>query len=200
MYQFTGKLKIFALALMVVGLLGTVYNFMSAPSTLEEAKEILAKEAAAAHHGGHHGEAGSHGEEAHHDGNAHSESLKEEHKSAEHGNAESADHSEAATTEHKEEVHSAEAHTEKVDSTHVVADATHETKEEAHKEENHAEAPVAHHNNVNGDHHGDHHAEHAFHQMQNRPWSAFYVAMLFSLGVSLLVFCLLYTSPSPRDS
>ena len=33
----------------------------------------------------------------------------------------------------------------------------------------------------------DAHAEHAFHQMQNRPWAAFFVALMFFLGVTLLV-------------
>ena len=38
------------------------------------------------------------------------------------------------------------------------------------------------------EHHDEaHHLEHVLHQMQNRPWSAFYVSMLFFLGVSLLV-------------
>ena len=128
MYQFTGKLKIFALALMVVGLLGTVYNFISAPSTLEEAKEIIAKQEGA-HHGGH--------DEA----NAHHEN----------------------TNHHSTEVH-AESH--------------HDSKEDKHASSDSS----AYHND-----HSDHHATHAFHQMQNRPWSAFYVAMLFSLGISLLV-------------
>ena len=35
--------------------------------------------------------------------------------------------------------------------------------------------------------HNDDHAEHVLHQLQNRPWSAFYVALFFSLGLSLLV-------------
>ncbi len=52
MYQFTGKLKILAIALMLLGALGTVISFMSAPKTLEEAKEILANQHDA-HHGDH---------------------------------------------------------------------------------------------------------------------------------------------------
>ena len=32
MYQFTGKLKIFAIALMVIGVVGTVISFSSAPT------------------------------------------------------------------------------------------------------------------------------------------------------------------------
>ena len=40
---------------------------------------------------------------------------------------------------------------------------------------------------AHGEHHDDAHAEHVFHQLQNRPWSAVYVALLFFLGISLLV-------------
>ena len=41
MYQFSGKLKMLAIILMAVGLLGTVISFMNTPSSLEEAKEIF---------------------------------------------------------------------------------------------------------------------------------------------------------------
>ena len=177
MYQFTGKLKIFALALMVVGLLGTVYNFMSAPSTLEEAKEILAKQ-----HDSHHG---GHGEAAvsHEETNAHADANKEEAhnettKHVEEANAET--HEESQQLEEvKDTVHAETVHT--ADSTAALH------KEEAHKEETVEHKAEAH--TVADAHasHEDAHAEHAFHQMQNRPWSAFYVALLFFLGVSLLV-------------
>ena len=35
--------------------------------------------------------------------------------------------------------------------------------------------------------HEDTHAEHVFHQLKNRPWAAFYVALFFFFGVTLLV-------------
>jgi len=35
--------------------------------------------------------------------------------------------------------------------------------------------------------HDDAHAKHVFHQLQNRPWAAFYVSLFFFLGISLLV-------------
>ncbi|WP_369047980.1 quinol:cytochrome C oxidoreductase [Tenacibaculum sp. UWU-22] len=103
MYQFSGKLKIFAIALIILGALGTAISFMSAPKTVDEAKEIIAQ------HDAHNGE-----------------------------------HTAAAT----------EGHGEKV----------------AHEENE-----------------GTAHYEHILHQMQNRPWSAFYVALIFSLGISLLM-------------
>ena len=42
MYQFSQRFKITTLILMGLGLLGLGYGFMSAPSTIEEAKAIMA--------------------------------------------------------------------------------------------------------------------------------------------------------------
>ncbi len=78
-------------------------------------------------------------------------------------------------------------------------DTTHDaTKKEEHKPEAHgvttakdAHKTEATHDTHKTETHGvDHdaeHAEHVFHQLQNRPWSAFYVALFFFLGVTLLV-------------
>ncbi|WOC40865.1 quinol:cytochrome C oxidoreductase [Polaribacter sp. HL-MS24] len=62
---------------------------------------------------------------------------------------------------------------------HSVAVDTHQTPvaHDAHAETNEVHAEV----------HDDKHAIHVLHQLQNRPWSAFYVALFFSLGVTLLV-------------
>lgn len=174
MYQFSGKLKMLAIILMVLGAIGTTISFMSAPKTLEEAKEILAKQHDA-HHGGHgsaHGEAKEdHATEAKAEDHAKETHAEETHK-------ETAEHAQDSTaTAHEEEAHAQDttaAHT-----TEAVVEHKEEVKEV--KEVAHG-ATEAH-----GEDHGDAHAEHVFHQMQNRPWSAFYVAMLFFLGVTLLV-------------
>lgn len=110
MYQFSGKIKLFSFILIIVGVLGIGWGFLSAPSTPEEAMEMVA-----AH--------GDHG-----DG---------------HGTA-----------------------------------ATHDTAKEDHGKED-----ASHH----GAAHDEEHAEHVFHQLQNRPWASLYVALLFFLGISLLV-------------
>jgi len=108
MYQFSSKLKTWALALMVIGAVGVVYGFLSSPSNMEEVKEML--------HDSHNSH-DTHGTAvASHDG-GHGES-------AEHGNA-------------------------------------------------------------------DAHAEHVLHQLQNRPWSAFYVALFFSFALTLGVLAFL---------
>ena len=44
MYTFSGKLKTFSIALMILGALGMGYGFLSAPKTTEEVKEILQHE------------------------------------------------------------------------------------------------------------------------------------------------------------
>ena len=115
MYQFSGKLKTFSLALILLGALGIVYGFYTAPKTVEEAKEIIA-------HQGAHGD--SHG-------TTHADVKKDEHK------------------------------TEKNEAS-IVADK-------------------------HDEHHDAKHDEHVFHQLQNKPWSAFYVSLFFFLGVTLLV-------------
>ena len=110
MYQFSGKLKTFALAFMVIGALGVAYSFYNGSNTtLEDAKEIIANQ---------------------HDT---------------HG---------AATV-----------------ATHA-SDAHNETKSTEHATDAHA---------------NDEHAEHVLHQLQNRPWSSFYVSLFFFLGITLLV-------------
>ena len=110
MYQFSGKLKTFALAFMVIGALGVAYSFYNGSNTtLEDAKEIIANQ---------------------HDT---------------HG---------AATV-----------------ATHA-SDAHNETKSTEHATDAHA---------------NDEHAEHVLHQLQNRPWSAFYVSLCLWLAALAVV-------------
>ena len=52
MYTLPSKLKLFSIILMVIGLVGITYGFFSAPSTIDDVKEILAAENA---HGEGHG-------------------------------------------------------------------------------------------------------------------------------------------------
>ncbi len=60
MYTFSNKLKTFSIVLMVLGLLGVGYGFISSHKSFEEVETLLASEAA--HHGGGHGEDASHGD------------------------------------------------------------------------------------------------------------------------------------------
>ncbi|MCL7752259.1 quinol:cytochrome C oxidoreductase [Polaribacter sp. Z022] len=110
MYQFSGKLKMFSIALIIIGALGIAYGFISAPTTVEEAKEIIAHQS-------------SHGDDH---GASHDEVKNDEH------------HSDAVKDSHAND-----------------HDAAHD--------------------------------EHVFHQLQNKPWAALYVALFFFLGITLLV-------------
>ena len=101
MYTFSKRLKTFSFALMIVGLVGITWGFLNAPSSVEEAKEIVA-----AHSKGH--------------------------------------------------------------DTHAAAATTHDGGHE-----------------MTGEHHDAEHDEHVFHQLQNRPWSALYVAIFFFMMLSL---------------
>lgn len=107
MYTFSGKLKTFSIALMILGALGMGYGFLSTPKNTEEVKEILA-----------------------HAGNSHGD-----------------DH--AAVSEHGAE--NVEAHSADAEQSHL---------------------------------------EHVFHQMQNRPWAAFFIAafFFFMIAICALVF------------
>ena len=104
MYTLPKKLKLFAIAFMVVGAIGMIAGFLSAPKTTAEVKEMMAS-----HHGDGHGE--------------------------------------------------------------TVEDVSHgdnlgEVNEDAHGGE-------------------DAHYEHVLHQMQNRPWSALYIASFFFFMIAL---------------
>lgn len=133
MYQFSGKLKMFSIILIVLGVLGIGWGFMSAPSTVEEAKEIIASKA---------GHGDGHGDTSH-------DAKKDDHKTKE---------------------------------THSKEDKGHDDAKDEHKKEDTHAAVDSH-----GGDHDDAHAEHVLHQLQNRPWSAVYVALIFFLGISLLV-------------
>ncbi len=72
MYKFSKKLKIASIALMVIGLIGIGIGFVKAPSTVEEAKEIVAHNS--------HDDHGAHGAVAHgddHHADAHDSSHDE---------------------------------------------------------------------------------------------------------------------------
>jgi hypothetical protein len=61
MYTFSSKLKTFSLILMVVGLLGIGYGFLSSPKDIHEVEAILASES----HGSSHHEVATHSTESH---------------------------------------------------------------------------------------------------------------------------------------
>ena len=92
MYTFPNKLRNLAIVFMVVGLIGLTYGFLSAPSTIEEAKAIVA-----ANHGEGHGTS--------HETSGTSESQGE-------------DSSHASTSSHAEDAHPTADHQEQVAASH----------------------------------------------------------------------------------
>jgi hypothetical protein len=115
MYTLPKKLKLFAIIFMVVGAIGMISGFLSAPSTTAEVKEMLAS-----HDDGHDGDADDAQDEVIHDEGQ--DQTKETHGGEE-------------------------------------ADNAHEDEEE--------------------------HLEHALQQLQNRPWSALYIASFFFFMIVL---------------
>ncbi|MCX2681036.1 quinol:cytochrome C oxidoreductase [Galbibacter sp. EGI 63066] len=81
MYTFSNRLRIASFILMIVGVLGIGYGFFHSPSTVEEAKALVAQDA-------HHGEAASHGDNTH-EATGHEAASAEEHhgETSEHGEA-----------------------------------------------------------------------------------------------------------------
>ena len=140
-YKFSNRVRNFSGILMILGIIGLAYGFLSAPSNLEEAQAMISD----SHHG--------------------------------------------------------EGHSEKVSNQGDNSSTSYHNEKESLSE------------------HNDH-SEHLLHKLQNKPWAALYVSALFFMMISLgtLAFyaiqrasqagwspvlyrvCLLYTSPSPRDS
>jgi hypothetical protein len=163
MYTFSSKLKTFSFILMLIGALGIGYGFLTAPKDIQEVEKILAADS----HGGHH-EAKA---EAH-------EAKPASHEVAEvKAEAHEADTVKHQATEVKAEAHEADAVAHEV--TEVKAEA-HEAKADTH--ETHA---VAGEDKVHADAEHKEHLEHVLHQLQNKPWAAFYVACIFFMLLSM---------------
>ena len=163
---------------MAVGILGIGFGFLNAPKNIEEVETLLAKEAS--EHGGGHGEAAP----AHHEKSAEATHHEEKPEAVHHEEAKDA-HAEVAVTAdsvvaNKDSVvaNAEVAHEVKAEEAHEVAVAEttvakHEVKAEKHEEVSHEE------------HDPKAHAEHVLHQLQNKPWSALYVACIFFLLLSM---------------
>ena len=181
MYTFSNSLKTLAFILMAVGILGVGYSFFAAPKTLEEAEAIIAEQ----HHGGH-------GEAAHHEGpaaDAHEHETKEAHtQNAGTPATDSVAHeltNEEVAHAAPDSVTSLEVATSETahDAASPTGDAQNAEGHEAHSEVA-AAGHEAHDAHATHDEHKEH-AEHVFHQLQNKPWAAVYVAALFFMLISL---------------
>jgi hypothetical protein len=156
MYTFSSKLKTFSFILIILGVLGIGYGFLTAPKNIEEVEKILA----ANEHGEHHAAPG--------------------HAAAE-GNAHASAEAHTGTEVAKEEpaVAEVEKDTTATDTTKIVeaVAAPAETHKELKPTKELSEE----------DAHKEHqaHLEHLLHQLQNKPWSALYVACIFFMLITM---------------
>lgn len=167
MYQFSSKLKTFSFILMVVGALGIGYGFLSTPKSSEDVEKIL-KEQEAHHGSGHH--------DAHAENNAHAAT-----------NHESVDH--VATKHEVNDSLVSSNELANVDSTHVSTDSTKVALIPVFDNNNSSkqEVIVTKAKEIHVDHAKEHkeHVEHVKHQLQNKPWSALYVACIFFMLIAV---------------
>ena len=159
MYTFPNKLRNIAFVLMILGIIGIVFGFLSAPKTIEDVEKIVA--------------------ESHHDG--HGAAAHDTHATTSHDAHAVATHDEHATEGHATEAKDSLHAVTEVDST-TVQDTT--AKEEVAPV---AVAKTVTPKEVKVDEHAEHqeHMEHVLHQLQNKPWAALYVACIFFLLVTM---------------
>ena len=173
MYTFSSKLKTFSIILMVVGLLGIGYGFLTAPKTIQDVEKILAEQE---HHGGGHGEAAGH-EAA--DAATHDASGVVEGHEAGRKTETPVDMVEPSVAK-KDSLHQEDNAVAATDTVHNVMTGAEVNTDVALTDAHHAKAQTH-------DAHAEHqaHLEHVLHQLQNKPWAAFYVACIFFMLISL---------------
>ncbi len=158
MYTISNRLKTFSIILIVLGVLGVAYGFMTSHKSLDEVKSMLVEEHSA--HGGGHAAAEPHtAMDVEHDSNSTHDAENHVASMEEHSGSMTTDSTDAGS------VHS-EGETQMVDHSNV--DEGHSTVTE------HAEA-----------NHDDEHAHHVQGQLAKRPWSALYVAAFFFMMIAL---------------
>ena len=155
MYTFSSKLKTFSIILMVLGAIGIGIGFLSAPKTIQDVEKILAE---SSH--------GDHGQAADSPGEVTSHATSVTHTAVTHN-----DDIATATVNN-----SATAVNLEVDSMNVAPITT------AVPLESNIKRPV-----IVVDEHAEHqeHLEHVLHQLQNKPWSALYVACIFFMLIAM---------------
>jgi hypothetical protein len=162
MYTFSSKLKTFSLILMAVGLLGIGYGFYVAPKDIQAVEKLLAADA----HGSHHGAAAAAEEHA----------PAKETQAVETPATTAVSH-DTAKVEVTNEVAPAETAVEDTVVTHSAVVEPVEAVAETHA--------VASEHKVDAEAEHEEHLNHVLHQLQNKPWSALYVACIFFMLVTL---------------
>jgi hypothetical protein len=192
MYTFSSKLKSLSFVLMFLGIIGIGVGFYMAPKSTAEVEEMLKKEEAA------HGEAG-------HGATTHAETGHSETKHSETKHSVATDsHGTEKSNHENTEMHDADvvvsndlstSGNSKSISTKIIAVDTLSGIENTIAQAPISAKPVefvgAASTSVkeikNIDHAKEHevHVEHVFHQLQNKPWAALYVACIFFMLIAL---------------
>lgn len=186
MYTISSKLKTFSIILMVVGLLGIGYGFLTAPKDIKEVEAILAAEshgheaghgqtheAAPAHHDAAAAESHTAGESAGHaETHPATPDTSADPVKAQHDPAEAVAHDSAAVAAKS---FSAQANPESMEKVHTEPGAVPAVNEHAKAEHVEADAHAEH----------EEHLNHVLHQLQNKPWAALYVACIFFLLLTM---------------
>jgi hypothetical protein len=165
MYTFPNKLRNTAFVLMILGLIGIIYGFLSAPKTIEDVEKIVAE----SQHGQHH--VASHDT---HEGTTHDEHAVKTHEK-----------------ETKYEVVEEKAHDSIKEvvavNNAIVEDSTLTEKSNLDLAAIKAEETKEVVKEVKIDEHAEHqeHMNHVLHQLQNKPWAALYVACIFFLLITM---------------
>ncbi len=159
MYTFSKKLKNIAFALMILGIVGIVYGFYSAPKTIEEVEKIVAE----SHHG------------ANHEAKTHESHTTQETPEVKIGETHATEDSTATNKIGTEVQH---------DSTNATKMDSAKTEVAPVIAENHHNNTSAN-ENVDAEKEHKEHLLHVLHQLKNKPWAALYVACIFFLLISL---------------
>ncbi len=169
MYTISNKLKLFSIILIVVGVIGVTFGFITSHKSLDEVKTMLSEEHSA-HGGGHVVPTQDHvvaGVEDHSD-NAHAINAQD-----------------ALADVDDMEHHSEDSMLDSTDTnTSTYASELEDTTNVAHSDNKTTRVEEVKHDTAEA-HSGDEHAEHVQHQLENRPWAALYVAAFFFMMIAL---------------
>ena len=161
MYTFSSKLKTFSFILMIIGILGFVYGFLTAPKNTEEVEKILAANA----HEEHHAET-----ETAHQPESHAAMVPE--AESHHADAPAVSHD---TIKNAPAVATNDSLADMADTIKADVAVPEIVKHREEKTVSEADAHAAH----------EAHLEHVLRQLQNKPWSALYVACIFFMLISM---------------
>jgi gas vesicle protein len=158
MYTFSNKLKTTAIILMILGLVGIVFGFLTTPKTLAEVEKLVAES--------HHGHA----------------------KAEEHASSDLLIHKQEKSSVNEEVAEvKGDSLSEKVsNNAEVIEDSTNSTKSnldlaKIKSDESSLKEVVV----VDEKAEHEEHIQHVFNQLQNKPWAALYVACIFFLLLTM---------------